>query len=162
MRLANNIFLNKDLFLHSLQVILSWSLEISSGPCVACLLCKERRVDSLDNLFISAAIGCEVTRTIDTCRQGTALSEKLHHPPVHIYNSNNSLINKLLKEIPLTGREIYDLINLPATFLICYLNKFDDAIIKLQKAKNLLKKNNIESYINFKEAMRILRKIKYN
>ena len=80
----------------------------------------------------------------------------------HIYNSNNSLINKLLKEIPLTGREIYDLINLPATFLICYLNQFDDAIIKLQKAKNLLKKNNIESYINFKEAMRILRKIKYN
>ena len=80
----------------------------------------------------------------------------------NIYNSNNSLINKLLKEIPLTGREIYDLINLPATFLICYLNQFDDAIIKLQKAKNLLKKNNIESYINFKEAMRILRKIKYN
>lgn len=80
----------------------------------------------------------------------------------HIYNSNNSLINKLEKNISLTKREQFDLINLPATYLICYLNQFEEALLRLQKSKNLLKEYSLKSYINFKEVMRILRKVKYN
>jgi len=79
----------------------------------------------------------------------------------HIYNTNNALIDKLKTKIALTGNEEKDLQNLPATYLICFLNDFMDAKDKLVAAKPLLKpyKNIYESY---KESVRILRKIKYN
>ncbi|WP_316635834.1 ATP-binding protein [uncultured Flavobacterium sp.] len=79
----------------------------------------------------------------------------------HIYNSNMALLQKLQKGIPLSGRELKDLENLPSTFMICYLNGFDDAKQKLIDAKLLLKPfGNI--YLSFKEALRILRKMKYD
>jgi hypothetical protein len=47
--------------------------------------------------------------------------------------------------------------------MICYLNGFQDAKQKLIDAKPFLKANsNPLVYLNFKEAMRILRKMKYN
>ena len=80
----------------------------------------------------------------------------------HIFNSNSSLLLKLKKEIQLEERETKDLLNLPFTFMICYLNGFDDAKQKLIDAKPLLKQfENKELYTNFKEVMRVLRKIKY-
>ncbi len=51
----------------------------------------------------------------------------------HIYNANNALIEKLKKGIPLNTSEKKDILNLPATFLICFLNDFTDAINRLQK-----------------------------
>jgi hypothetical protein len=46
--------------------------------------------------------------------------------------------------------------------MICYLNGFDDAKQKLIEAKSLIKSyNNDLAYTNFKEVMRVLRKIKY-
>ncbi|MBZ0326547.1 MAG: ATP-binding protein [Altibacter sp.] len=80
----------------------------------------------------------------------------------HIYNANNSLIEKLKKNVPLTASEEKDLISLPATYLICYLNDFDDAMEKLYEAKALLKQTNGNVYQSFKESVRILRKVKYN
>jgi hypothetical protein len=59
----------------------------------------------------------------------------------------------------LTEREHKDLANLPSTFMICYLNGFDDAKEKLIEAKPLLKPYP-QIYLSFKEAMRILRKMK--
>jgi hypothetical protein len=53
-----------------------------------------------------------------------------------------------------------DLENVPSTLMICYLNGFDDAK-KLVEAKPLLK-SFPQIYLSFKEAMRILRKMKYN
>ena len=94
--------------------------------------------------------------------------EMLFEPPefnrkmlFHIYNSNLSLIDKLQKGVPLSERESRDLQNLPSTFMICYLNGFDDAKLKLAEAKPLLKPFP-KVYISFKEAMRILRKMKYD
>jgi len=79
----------------------------------------------------------------------------------HIYNSNMALLSKLQKEIALSEREMKDLENLPSTFMICYLNGFEDARQKLIDAKLLLKPyKNI--YSSFKEALRILRKMKYD
>jgi Domain of unknown function (DUF5929)/Putative DNA-binding domain len=97
-------------------------------------------------------------------------TEMLFEPPqfnrkvlFHIYNSNLSLLNKLQKEIELSDRELQDLINLPSTLMICYLNGFEDAKQKLIDAKPLLKQQkNKTIYINFKEVMRVLRKVKYN
>jgi hypothetical protein len=79
----------------------------------------------------------------------------------HIYNSNIALLNKLEKNIKLTEREKKDLNHLPSTFMICYLNGFEDAKQKLIDAKELLKPFT-QVYLSFKEALRILRKMKYD
>lgn len=95
-------------------------------------------------------------------------SEMLFQPPefnrkmlYHIYNSNLALLKKLKKGQVLAEREHKDLGNLPSTFMICYLNGFDDAKEKLIEAKPLLKLYP-QVYLSFKEAMRILRKMKYD
>lgn len=80
----------------------------------------------------------------------------------HIYNANNAIIEKLKNGFTLTKREETDLKNLPATYLICYLNLFHEAINKLQDAKSYLKAYNKDIYLSYKEALRILRKVKYN
>lgn len=81
----------------------------------------------------------------------------------HIYNANIAMLVKLQKGLALTSRELHDLLNVPSTFMICYLNGFDEAKQKLIDAKELLKAaENPSVYQNFKEAMRILRKMKYN
>jgi hypothetical protein len=80
----------------------------------------------------------------------------------HMYNSNNALLDKLKKGVTLTENETVDLNNLPSTYLICYLNDFENAIDKLQEAKPFLKTQNNGVYLLYKEAMRILRKVKYN
>ncbi|MDC7994884.1 ATP-binding protein [Altibacter sp. HG106] len=80
----------------------------------------------------------------------------------HIYNSNNALIEKLRKDIPLHPSEQKDLYNLPETYLICYLNGFDSAKEKLYDAKPQLKGVGGAVYQAYKEATRILRKVKYN
>lgn len=79
----------------------------------------------------------------------------------HIYNSNVALLNKLEKNIKLSERERKDLNHLPSTFMICYLNGFEDAKQKLIDAKTLLKPFT-QVYLSFKEALRILRKMKYD
>ena len=95
-------------------------------------------------------------------------SEMLFEPPefnkkmlFHVYNSNISLLNKLQKNTTLSEREIKDLENLPSTFMICYLNGFEDAKQKLIDSKLLLKPFP-QVYLSFKEALRILRKMKYD
>ncbi|AOC94977.1 Divergent AAA domain protein [Flavobacterium anhuiense] len=79
----------------------------------------------------------------------------------HIYNSNIALLRKLEKEISLSDREMKDLENLPSTFMICYLNGFEDARQKLIDAKLLLKPYK-QVYTSFKESLRVLRKMKYD
>ena len=89
-----------------------------------------------------------------------AYNKKMLH---HIYNANLSLINKLQKNIPLSEREVKDLENLPSTLMICYLNGFTEGKQKLIDAKPYLKVQKSPTvYLSFKEAMRILRKMKYN
>ncbi|MDI6048479.1 ATP-binding protein [Flavobacterium sp. XS2P24] len=94
--------------------------------------------------------------------------EMLFQPPefnkkmlFHIYNANITLLNKLQKGLSLSEREHKDLENLPSTFMICYLNGFEEAKQKLIDAKTLLKPFN-QVYLSFKEALRILRKMKYD
>jgi hypothetical protein len=81
----------------------------------------------------------------------------------HIYNANNAILNKLQKGIVLQPSEKKDLINVPHTLMICYLNGFEEAKQKLIDAKPYLKAfNNSLVYLSFKEVMRILRKMKYD
>lgn len=80
----------------------------------------------------------------------------------HIYNANNSILEKLKKGLTLTKTEELDLKNLPATYLICYLNLFHEAIDKLNEAKIFLKNHSEEIYEIYKDTLRILRKVKYS
>jgi len=80
----------------------------------------------------------------------------------HIYNANLSLIEKLKKGIPLRTSEKKDIKNLPATYLICFLNDFTEAKDKLIEAKPFLKKIGGAVYDSYKESVRILRKMKYS
>ena len=85
-------------------------------------------------------------------------NKKMMH---HIYNANLALLSKLEKNINLSSRELKDLEELPINLMISYLNGFETAKQKLIDAKNLLKPYpNI--YISFKEALRVLRKMKYD
>jgi hypothetical protein len=79
----------------------------------------------------------------------------------HIYNSNLALLDKIQKRLVLTRNELKDLAYLPSTLMICYLNGFHEAKEKLIEAKPLLKLFP-RIYVSFKEAMRILRKMKYD
>jgi Domain of unknown function (DUF5929)/Putative DNA-binding domain len=95
-------------------------------------------------------------------------TEMLFEPPQynkkvlhHVYNNNKSLLEKLQKNAVLSEREETDLLNLPSTLMLCYLNGFDDAKDKLIASKITLK-NYPEVYVSFKEVMRVLRKMKYD
>ncbi len=96
-------------------------------------------------------------------------TEMLFEPPqynrkvlFHIYNSTLSLLTKLQKSQELSEREEQDLENVSSTLMICFLNGFDEAKQKLIEAKLLLKQHkNTTVYENFKEVMRVLRKVKY-
>ncbi len=94
--------------------------------------------------------------------------EMLFEPPMynrkmlfHIFNSNIAMLKKLQNGIKLLPREMQDLERLPSTFMICFLNGFEDAKEKLIDAKMLLKPFPTV-YLSFKEAMRVLRKVKYD
>lgn len=111
----------------------------------------------------------EVTITFGDNVNYSIDSKLLFEPPQydkkvlhHIYNTNNALIDKLKKGLALNPHEENDLLNLPATYMICYLNLFHEAIDKLEEAKPYLKAYGQTVYSSFKETMRILRKIRYN
>ncbi|SDB60229.1 Putative DNA-binding domain-containing protein [Flavobacteriaceae bacterium MAR_2010_188] len=80
----------------------------------------------------------------------------------HIYNSNLAILDKIKKGLHLNKNEKSDIYSLPATFLICYLNGFEEALEKLYEAKPYLMGYNGEVYSLYKEAIRILRKVKYS
>ena len=96
-------------------------------------------------------------------------SELLFSPPqydkkalYHIFNANNALMERLKQGAELTSAQTKDLMNVPATYLICYFNGIEAALTRLQSAKNLLYSYSEEAYSFYKESMRILRKAKYN
>lgn len=84
-------------------------------------------------------------------------NKKLLH---HIYNSVLTTIQKLHKNKDVSEMEV---LRIPHTLMICYLNDFREAKHKLIEAKSVLKAyKNPLAYIYFKESLRILRKMKYN
>ncbi|MEM6895005.1 MAG: ATP-binding protein [Bacteroidota bacterium] len=99
----------------------------------------------------------------------TINSELVFEPPQydkrtlhHVLNTNNALLQKLEKKITLNSAESKDLKNLPAAYLICYLNGFEEAKEQMERARSLLKNTNNGAYLSLKESLRILRKVRYN
>ena len=80
----------------------------------------------------------------------------------HIYNVNNTLLQKVKNKMEVKPSEREDLKNLPDTYLICYLNGFEEALDQMEIARPLLKQYDDKIYASLKEALRILRKVRYN
>ena len=81
----------------------------------------------------------------------------------HIYQNNKLIISKIENKKSLSVLEHEDVLRLPTNYLLCYLHGYLDAGELLKKAKNYIK--NIEdktTYIKYKEAMRVMRKVKYS
>ena len=85
--------------------------------------------------------------------------KKLLH---HIYNANNALGEKLLKNTSLTKNDREDVGNLAPTYMLCYLNGFEEALNKLNKLTAVIKQHSDHTYQVLKDSRRILRKIKYH
>lgn len=85
--------------------------------------------------------------------------QKLLH---HIYNANNALGEKLLKNLSLTKNDKEDVGNLAPTYMLCYLNGFEEALDKLNELTSVIKKHSEHAYQGLKDTQRILRKIKYH
>ncbi len=79
----------------------------------------------------------------------------------HIYNINLSLLNKITIGIQLNSQELKDLRQLPETMLICQFNNVGEPVDKMNSFKEYLKLYP-EVYKSYKEALRVLRKVKYN
>ncbi|WP_422349418.1 ATP-binding protein [Flagellimonas sp.] len=80
----------------------------------------------------------------------------------HVLNTNNTILQKLKKNIGLNKVETADLMHLPATYLICYLNGFEEAKEQMEQARPLIKRQDSNIYQSLKESLRILRKVRYN
>ncbi|UMB59800.1 ATP-binding protein [Lutibacter sp. A80] len=97
------------------------------------------------------------------------VTELLFKPPrfnkkelLRIFNNCNIILDKLKNKEPLNETELVELQELPTNYLICVLNEIPNAYLKLKESKSYLK--NLEdktSYIKYKEAVRILRKVNY-
>jgi len=98
------------------------------------------------------------------------ITELLFKPPKYdetiinlIYTNSNKIISKIVNETPFSVLDLEDVFRLPTNYLICFLNGYIDASDQLKKAKNYMR--NLEdktTYIKYKEAMRVIRKVKYN
>lgn len=96
-------------------------------------------------------------------------SDLLFNPPQfdkaeldRIYKNNNALVAKVASNISLKPAEATNLKYLADTYLICYLNGFEEAKERMEMARSLLKANYPNLNASLKEALRVLRKVKYS
>jgi hypothetical protein len=80
----------------------------------------------------------------------------------HVFNTNTAVLKKLEAGFDLENSELEVLKGFPNTYLICSLQGIEKAEENLKSARKYLK--NLDDkfpYIKYKEAMRLLRKVKY-
>ncbi len=84
--------------------------------------------------------------------------DRLHH--FYIYYS--SIAEKLKANSILTEKEVLDVRNLPTVYLLCSLNGVSEAKEQLLELKEILRNREDKMpYTQYKKAIRILRKLKY-
>lgn len=81
----------------------------------------------------------------------------------HTYEYTNKILSKIEQGYSLSVTEHEAVSKLPTNYLICYLNGFLAAKQQLEKAKKHIKfLADRTSYLKYKEAIRVLRKVKYH
>lgn len=96
-------------------------------------------------------------------------TEFLFQPPTFdrkhletVYSANNSILEKLMSNTAISDTEKSALKGFPNAYLICSVNGFQRAKEKLQEASPFLKQmEDKTTYVQYKEVVRLLRKIKY-
>ena len=82
---------------------------------------------------------------------------------LNIYKNCKSIIQKIENNTSLSEIEQIAVLRLPTNCLICFLHGFLDATIQLKQVKNYFKSlEDKTTYIKYKEALRIIRKVQYS
>jgi len=96
-------------------------------------------------------------------------SDLLFKPPVHdreelkkTYKNNNELVAKAQSNKELSVKEVKRLSYLADSYLICFLNGFEEAKERMETARQVLKPKYPAINASLKEGLRVLRKVKYN
>lgn len=96
-------------------------------------------------------------------------SDLLFNPPKHnrkklekIYENNNALVIKASSSKALIPAEVRSLKYLADSYLICYLNGFEEAKEEMERARQILKLKYPSINASLKESLRVLRKVKYS
>lgn len=97
------------------------------------------------------------------------ITEFLFEPPKlddtmiqHIYENSNNIVSKIMNKESLSVLEHEDVLRLPTNYLLCYLHGFLEAPEQLKMAKDYIKNlDDKTTYVKYKEAIRVLRKVKY-
>jgi len=79
-----------------------------------------------------------------------------------LMKKNEMLLEKLKSKKTIEPKEERWLFELTTTYLICYLNGYLDALDYLDQAKPLLKLHSKDLYKQYKDTMRVIRKVRYN
>ncbi len=93
----------------------------------------------------------------------------LFEPPIFnpsvidfLMKKNVNLLLKLQHKETINEKDARGLRDLPKTYLLSYLNGYLDALNQLKQAKPLLKGYDKEVYRIYKDALRVIRKVRYN
>lgn len=99
----------------------------------------------------------------------TLNTQLLFDPPLwdkktllHLLNTNTVLLKKIKNNIALTLSEQEELPRICTQFMICIMNDIPKAKEEFEVAKPLFKTLGEELYQTYKDAQRVLRKVKYN
>jgi len=99
----------------------------------------------------------------------TLLSDLIFQPPkynkktlLHLQNTSLQLVRKVEKGVNFSPLELEELSAVPEILLLCYLNELPGVLELMEQAKDLLRPDHPKVYAAMKEALRILRKVKYN
>ncbi|WP_394974549.1 ATP-binding protein [uncultured Croceitalea sp.] len=120
---------------------------------------KQQKYYPLEEVTITFSENGKYTINSNLVFEAPQYNKKTLH---HILNTNNTIINKIEKRIALTSSEKNNLKYLADTYLICYLNGFEEAKKQMEDARAILKKTDQRIYLSLKEALRVLRKVRYN
>jgi hypothetical protein len=71
-------------------------------------------------------------------------------------------VRKVEKGVNFSPLELEELSAVPEILLLCYLNELPGVLELMEQAKDLLRPDHPKVYAAMKEALRILRKVKYN
>ena len=93
----------------------------------------------------------------------------LFEPPIFntsvidfLMKKNFNLLSKLKHKEELNEKDRKGILDLPKTYLLSYLNGYLDALDLLHQAKPLIKNYDKELYRIYKDALRVIRKVRYN
>ena len=96
-------------------------------------------------------------------------SKIIFEPPIFpssvldfLMNKNENLLRKVNLKSTLEAKDKKCFEEMPTTYLLCYLNGYLDALDKLHEVKLIVKEYSQNVYQQYKDVLRVIRKVRYN